>query len=166
MGGVPRVLRRTHHRVQDLVVVAAAAQIPGQPARQLRARGTLVMLEEAKRAHDESRHAEGTLESLFVDHGPLNRMQISVGTREALNGHDLARTHGVCKYRTRITRHIVDENRTGAALGSIATKLRPGEAELVAERHRERLLHAHVDWAPPAVDVQRDEPLVHAALCE
>src|ERR1700751_4831831 len=105
MGGVPRVLRRTHHRVQDLVVVAATAQIPGQPARQLSARGTLVMLEEANRAHDESRHAEGTLESLFVYHGLLNRMQVSLGTSEALNRHDLACTHGVCKHRTGVTRH-------------------------------------------------------------
>src|SRR5262249_61275004 len=95
MGAVPRVLRRTHHRIENLVVVAAAAQIARQSARKLRARRIWTMLEEADRAHDEARHAEGALESLFVDNGALHRMQRSVCARQGLNCQYVAAAHGV-----------------------------------------------------------------------
>src|SRR5262245_64527006 len=56
-------------------------------------------------------------------------------------------------------RHGVDEDGAGTALGSIAAKLRAGEAERVAQCHRERFLLHHVDPTLLAVDGQRHEPL-------
>src|SRR6185312_6916596 len=127
MGAVPRVLRRTHHRVEDLVVVAAAAQIARQPARKLRARGIWTTLEEADRAHDESRHAERALESLFVDNGALNGMQPSIVARQALYRHDSAAAYGVGQYGAGVARYVVDEDGARAAFRPIATELRPCE---------------------------------------
>src|SRR6185436_6293118 len=98
MGGVPRVLRRTHHRIEDLVVVAAAAQIARQPAGELRAGGIWTTLEEADRAHDEARHAERALESMFVDNRALDRMQRSIGPRQALDRQHSAAAYGVSQY--------------------------------------------------------------------
>src|SRR5262249_56527497 len=96
MRPVPRVLRRTHHRVENLVVVAAAAQVARQRMRKLLARGIGTPLEEADRAHDETRHAECALESLFVDDRALNRVQGSIGVRQALN-----RLNSAAAYRMR-----------------------------------------------------------------
>src|SRR4030095_5664085 len=128
MGTVPRVLRRAHHRIEDLVVVAAAAQIARQAARNLRARGIWTTLEEANRAHDEARHAERALESLFVDDGALNRMQRAIGARQTLNRQNSAAAYGVGQYRARVAGNVVDEDRARAALRPIAAEFRAGEA--------------------------------------
>src|SRR4029450_13017168 len=109
MGALPRVLRRAHHRIENLVVVAAAAQVARQPARQLRARGIWTALEEADRAHDEARHAERALESLFVDNGALNRVQRSISARQALNRQNTAAAYGVGQYRAGVAGDVVDE---------------------------------------------------------
>src|SRR6185436_3767043 len=102
MGAVPRVLRRTHHRIENLVVVTAAAQIARQPAGELRARGIWTTLEEADRAHDEAWHAERALESLFVDNRALNRMQRAIGARQALDRQNASAAHGVGQHGARV----------------------------------------------------------------
>src|SRR6185295_5851455 len=112
----PRVLGRTHHRIEDLVVVAAAAQIARQRARKLRARGIWTTLEEADCAHDEARHAERALESLFVDNGALHRMQRSIGARQALDRHHASTAYGVGQHRARVAGDVVDEDGARAAL--------------------------------------------------
>src|SRR5262245_18190321 len=122
MGAVPRVLRRPHHRIENLVVVAAAAQIARQSARKLRARGIWTLLEEADRAHDEARHAERALKSLFVDDGALDGMQRSVGARKTFNRQYVANAHGVGQYRTGVARDVVDEDGARAALRPIAAE--------------------------------------------
>src|SRR6185295_490244 len=140
MGAVPGVLGRTHHRIENLVVVAAAAQIARQSARQLRARRIWTTLEEADRAHDEARHAERALESLLVDNGALNRMQRAVGARQALNRQHAAAAYGVGEDRAGVARDVVDEDGARAAFRPIATEFRAGEAQLVAQRPRQRFL--------------------------
>ena len=95
MGILPRILRGAHHGVENLVVIAATAQIPGKRVRELRAGWVLVVLQETDRAHDEAGHAKGALESLFVHHRPLHRVQISVGAREAFDRQDFAPTQCV-----------------------------------------------------------------------
>src|SRR5262245_61381407 len=166
MRSVPRVLRRTHHRIEDLVVVAAAAQIARQPARKLRARGIRTTLEEADRAHDEARHAERALESLSVDNGALNRMQRSVGARQALDRQHTSAAYGVGQHGARVARDVVDEDRARAALRAIAAEFRAGEAQLVAERPRQRFLLARVNPSLLSIDVEGKQPLARAGLCE
>src|SRR5262245_42961894 len=128
MGAVPRVLRRPHHRIENLVVVAAPAEVTRQPARQLRAGRVWTTLEEADRAHDEARHAERALESLFVDNGALDRMQTAVGARQALNGQDTSAADGVGQHRAGVARDVVDEDGARAALRPIAAEFGAGEA--------------------------------------
>ena len=70
--------------------------------------------------------------------------------------------HGVREHRARIVRHIVDQHGAGAAFGAVAAELGAGEAQLVAQRHRQRFLLHHVDAPLLAVDVQRDQPLARA----
>ena len=56
--------------------------------------------------------------------------------------------------RTGIVRHVIDQHGARAAFRAIAAELRAGETQLVAQRHRERLLLHHVDVPRLAVDVQ------------
>src|SRR5262249_28130121 len=154
MGAVPRVLRRTHHRIENLVVVAAAAQIAGEAACKLGARGIWMTIEEADSAHDEARHAEGALESLFVDDGTLNRMQRAIGARQALDRQNFALTYGVGEYRARIARNVIDQDSAGAALRPIAAKFCAGESQLVPQRPRERFLLVDVNAPLLPVDVE------------
>src|SRR5262245_52258697 len=164
MGAVPRVLRRTHHRIENLVVVAAAAQIARQSARKLRARGMWTMLEEADRAHDEARHAEGALESLFVDNGALHRMQRSVGARQALNRQHAAPPYGVGEYRAGVARDVVDEDGARAAFRPIAAEFCAGEAQLVSQRPRQRFLFAYIHAPLLPIDVEGQQPVAYTGL--
>src|SRR5690242_20555130 len=68
----PQVLRAAHHGVENLVVVLAAAEIAGDAVRQLGARGVGILLEEAHRRHNESRHAERALKALVIHHRLLD----------------------------------------------------------------------------------------------
>src|SRR5262245_9189406 len=166
MRAVPRVLRRPHHRIENLVVVAAAAQIARQSAGELRARGIRTTLEKADRAHDEARHAERALESLFVDNRALNRMQRSIGARQTLDRQDAAAAYGVSQHRARVAGDVVDEDGARPALRPIAAEFRAGEAQLVAERPRQRFLFAYVNPSLLSVDVEGEQPVAHAGLCE
>ena len=110
--------------------------------------------------HHEAGHAERALESLLVDHALLHGGQLAGGgIGEAFDRDDLLAARALREERARVVRHVVDEHGAGAALGAVAADLRAGEAELVAQRHRQRFLRHHVDAALLAVDVERDQPL-------
>src|ERR1700693_2632493 len=99
MVSAPRVLRAADERGEDLVIVLAAAQIAGDPVRQFGSSRTGIGLQEPDRRHDETRHAEGTLESLFVDDTLLYWMQRSVVILQALGGQYSFAAHRVREYR-------------------------------------------------------------------
>ena len=124
------------------------------------------MLEEGDRAHDEARHAERALESLFVDHGALNRMQRAVGARQPLNRLNVAASDGMGQYGAGVARDVVDEDGARAALRAIAAEFRAREPQLVAQRPRQRFLSAHVDAPLLSVDVEGDQPFADAGLRE
>ena len=131
--------------------------------RELLARRVRVGLEIAGRRHHEARHAERALEALFIDDALLHCAQLA-GRRvgESLNRDDLPAARALGEERTRVVRHIVDEDRAGAALRAVAADLGAREPQLVADRHREGLLRHHVDATVLAVHVQRDETLHRA----
>ena len=139
------------------MVVGAAAQVTRDAVRQLRTRGIRVGLEKSDRRHDEPRHAERALEALLVHHRLLHRVERAVGRLEPFDGLNLPAADRVRENRTGVVRHIVDEHGARAALGSVAAQLRACEAELVAQRHRQRFLLHHVDAPHLAVHVQRHQ---------
>ena len=115
--------------------------------------------QESHRGHNEAGHAERALEALCVDDALLDRVQRAVGTRQPFDRHDFPAAHRVCEQRARIMRHIVDEDGAGAAFGTVAPQLGAGEAQLVAQRPRQRLLLHDVNAPLLAVDIDGDEPL-------
>src|SRR5262247_4379023 len=99
--------------------------------RQLLACGVRVRFQETDRRHDESGHAERTLESLLVDDRLLYRMQRAVCLLEPFDGLNLPVANRVRQNRARVVRHVVDEDGAGAALGTVATQLGSRETKLV-----------------------------------
>ena len=63
------------------------------------------------------------------------------------------------KDRIKRPKYVVDRHRAGAAFAAVAAELRAGETELVAQRHRERLVRQHVDRAHLAVHVELQHSL-------
>jgi hypothetical protein len=106
------------------------------------------------------------LKSLFVDNGALNRMQRSIGARQALDRQNASGAYGVGQHGARVAGDVVDEDSARAALRAIASEFRTGEAQLVAQRPRQRFLLAHVDPPLLPIDVKSEQPLAHAGLCE
>ena len=92
----------------------------------------------------------------------LHRVQLAVGRGEAFDADDLLAAHAMRQRRARIPRHIVHQHGARAAFRAIASELGAGEAQLVAQRHRERLVLQHVNAALLAVDVERDDTLDRA----
>src|SRR5215471_2191608 len=85
--------RGGHHRVQVIVVRAAAAQVARQRVPRLVARRLRVRLEQRDRRHDLARGAEAALRAELVDHRLLHRMQLAVRPLEAFDRHDRATAH-------------------------------------------------------------------------
>src|SRR5450432_2348181 len=154
----PHIFRAAYQRGENLVVVLATAQVSRNAERQFATRGLWICFEETYRRHDETGHAKCALEALFVDDALLDRMQLSLGARQPLDGQDLSVAHSVCQHRARIMRHIVDKNRARATFGPVAAKLRSCESQFVAQGPGQRFL-SH-DIRPPqlSVHIDRNEP--------
>ena len=95
------------------------------------------------------------IDDALLDGAQLPRRRIG----EAFDRGDFFAARAVRQHRARIVRHVVDEDGAGAALGAVAAKLGAGQAQLVAQRPRERVLRHDVDAPVLTVHVQRDEPL-------
>ncbi len=67
-------------------------------------------------------------------------MQGAVRTLQSFDGEYIPRAHTVRQCRARIVGYPVDRYRAGATLAAIAADLGAGQAELVAQGVRKRLL--------------------------
>ena len=88
--------------------------------REFRSGGAGVHLQESDCSHDEARHTEGALEPLFVDNALPDRMQASVLSRQAFDRQDFLIAYRMGENRTRVMRHVADQDCTSAALGAVA----------------------------------------------
>ena len=132
-------LGTAHERGEDFVVVLTAAQIAGNAMRQFLPRGIRIGFQVAGRGHHEAGHAERALEPLLVDDALLDGAQrAGGGIGETFDRRDRLAARAVREHRTRIVRHIVDEDGARAALGAVAAQLGAREPQLVAQRPRER----------------------------
>src|SRR5579884_771803 len=156
---LPQIFRTLHHGVKNLVVILATAEIAGNSVGQFGSRGAGIRFEIANRGHNEARHAERALETLFIDHALLNRMQLALGTGEPLDSGDVFAADGVRQDGARVVRDIIDQHGTGAAFGAIAAELGSGEAQLVTQRVLQGLLLHNVNTALLTIDIERNQPL-------
>src|SRR5258706_733187 len=123
-----------HHRIEIMVIGAAAAEIAGERKASLVARRFGSHLEERNRGHDLAGRAETALRRQFLDESLLHRVQFAIGAFQALNGGDLAATQRMRQRRARGIRHIINQDGAATAPATIAAKLGAVEAALVALR--------------------------------
>ena len=107
------------------------------------------------RRHDLPGRAVAALEGILIDEGLLHRMQLAVCARPSIVvmlrpcAADRERQAG--QYAAAIEQH-----RAGAALPVVATFLRSGEAEVLAQRVEQRAFEIECVPVFVAIDLERD----------
>src|SRR5256712_9086120 len=147
--------RRQFHRLVDLDVSGAAAQVACQRLLDLVARRPPVLGEQRPGGEQERWGAVAALRRAQLGERvlqamqpaalrhPLDRLHPAPGAREA--------EHQAGEHRTRIHEH-----RAGAALAQLAAVLRAGEAQVLAQHFEQRLVRCERDLDGLAVELQRD----------
>ena len=143
------------HRVEDVEIAGAAAEIGRQRLAQPRLVDIGLALQHAQGQHQESRGAEAALQRVTVDEGPLQRVQlIAVGEplhRPYLATLRLAREHQAAPHR-----RAVEQDRAGAAHPVLAAEMGAGQPAILADRVGQRLARLDADGMRLAVDRERD----------
>ena len=122
---------RSQHRLDDVVVPRAAAEVALEPHPDLVFGGMRVLVEQPDRGHHHARGAVAALEPVVLHERLLHRVHLAV-LGESLDGEDLL---SVCldgKHGAALHRFAVDVNGAGAAGGRVATDVRAGEADRIA----------------------------------
>ena len=133
----PRIPRRAH-RLDDVLIAGAAAQIRGQHVDQLLVADVRILFQHVGRQHQKTRRAIAALQAVIVDEGPLQRAEL-VAVGEALDGADLLAggLHG--EHQAGAYRFVVDDDRAGAADAVLAADMGAGLAAIVADGVDQRL---------------------------
>ena len=128
----PHFFRRRAHRLDDVLVAGAAAQIGREHVEQILVADVGLALEHADRQHQEARRAEAALQAVVIHEGLLHRMQL-VAVGEALDGADLLAVglHG--EHQAGAHRLAVDDHRAGAADAVLAADMGAGLAAILAD---------------------------------
>src|SRR5947208_3520892 len=145
------------HRVHDLRVSGAAAEVALQRGADRRAVGTRLPLEEGQRGQEHARRAKAALHGAVAHERILERMQATVALEPAQR-HDGAAAQPGRQHQTARHRASVEQHRADAAHTLVAALLDVEDAERVAQQLEERLVGAHLDLARAAIE---DEPRDH-----
>src|SRR4051794_13685796 len=132
LGGEP-------YGVDDLLVARAAAEVAGERLADLRVARARIARQQVVRGDDQPRRAEAALHAAGLDERALPLVQLAVGRRDPLDGHDLAALGLRGKHETRADELAVEVHRARAALALLARVLRAGEVEVLAQRGEQAL---------------------------
>ena len=147
------------HRLDDVLVAGAAAEIGREHVEQLVVADVRIVLQRVRRQHQEARRAEAALQAVVVDEGLLQRMQL-LAVGEPFDGADLPAVGLDREHQAGADRLAVEDDRAGAADAVLAADMRAGLAAVVADRVDQRLARLDADRVRAAVDRQRDVDLV------
>src|SRR5690606_16602081 len=110
---------RLGHRIDDLYVARAPAQVAFDRALQVGGFAAPVLLRHAVRLHHDARRAESTLHGAVLSEACPERLaDWARGT--SLDGHQLAPVAVCCKHQARIDRATIHTDGAGAALAVAA----------------------------------------------
>ena len=152
--GPHRPLGGQPHRVEDLLVARAAAQVAGQRLADLGVGRIRVARQQVVAGHDQPRRAEAALHRARLDEGLLDGVQL-LALGQPLDGDDLAALGLPGEHEARAHELAVEVDRARAALALLAGVLGAREVEVVAQRHEQALaLPDAVGLAQLAVDGQ------------
>src|SRR5262245_16552013 len=124
-------LRRREHRLHDVVVAGAAAEVALQADADVRLGGVRVLLEQADRGHHHPRRAVAALQPVVLLEGLLHRMQLAV-RGQPLDGGERRAVGLRRQHRAALDRLAVDEDGAGPAARGVAADVRAGQPERVS----------------------------------
>src|SRR5260370_10947069 len=150
-------------RFDDAEVAAAAADVAAHPLTDVVIRFHVAFANQRHRGADLSRSAVAALESVVADEGRLDRLQASIAGQPFDGDAFLSAVHR----RQRETRNDatpVDEHRARAARALIASFLRAGDVEMLAQRVEETRSRVEFQLVHLSVDVERHRNRVGIGL--
>ena len=139
------------HRLDDVVVAGAAAQVALQADAHLGLGGVGLLGEQAGRRHDHPRRAVAALQPVVLHERLLHRVQLAVGG-EALDREDVGAVGLDGEHRAALHRLAVDVDGARAARRRVAADVRAGQLELLAQELHEQRPRLDVAGAGGTVD--------------
>ena len=116
------------HRLDDVVVAGAAAEVARERLADLLLGRRRVALQQVGRSHDHARRAVAALQPVVLPERLLERMQRAL-LAHSLDRLDLGAVRLDGEQRARLDRLTVEVDRARAAVGRVAADVRAGEAE-------------------------------------
>src|SRR5436190_4155921 len=161
-----RALGGKLHRLDDLLVAGAAAQVPADRIADLRLGRIRIRVQQSLRGDEHSRRAVAALQAVRLAEAVLQNAHRAVGFRETLDGGDavavrLHRVHEAGPYGFPVEHH-----RARAADAVLAADVRAGEEQVVAQPVDQRQPRRHLGRSRLAVDLDGDgvKRLAHRLL--
>src|SRR5439155_8091964 len=149
-----------HHRLDDLVVPGAAAEIARQPVADLGLGRVGIPLEQGLRGGGGARRADAALERGVLEELLLEGMERLAGGH-ALGGLDRPSGHLAAEDEARADEAPVKRDAAGPTVARGAALLAPGQVERVAKHVEQRVLRLAEELDRVPVDRRRDVVLGH-----
>src|SRR6266480_3439669 len=145
-------LGRELHRLDDLLVARAAAQVPADRVADLLLGRGRVRIQQALGRDEHSGGAVAALQTVRLAEAVLQHAHRAVGPRETLDGGDAVavRLHGV--HEAGPYRLPVEHHRARAADAVLAADVRAGKAKVFAQPVHQRQARRHLGRSRLAVD--------------
>src|ERR1700742_1420595 len=124
---------RPEHRLHDVLVAGAAAQVAGYRPPHVFLGGIRVAVEQVLGRHHHARRAEPALQAVLLPEPLLDGMQLA-RRGQALHGGDLTAVDLDRQHRAGLDRPAVDQHRAGAAVGRVAAAMGAGQPGTPADQ--------------------------------
>src|ERR1700674_780927 len=143
------------HRLDDVHVARAPAEVAFQALADLVLRRVRVLLQEVGRGHDETGRAVAALQTVLVPERLLERVELPI-FGHALNRGQLLALGLDGEHRAALDRLAVDEDRARAALARVAPDVGAGQPDDVPQVMHQQKPRFDLMLVPVAVDRGRD----------
>ena len=161
---LPQPFCGIERRGDDPLIAGAAAQIAGDGDPHLLLGGIGIVAQELDQRGEHPRRAEPALQPMMLVKRLLQRVQLLLRGRDALDGQNLVPVCLNRQHQARARRAAVEQDRAGSAHAVLAAEMGAGQAELVAHEIGQRPAHLYLLLVALAVDRQRDlSRLAHVA---
>src|SRR5712692_584790 len=159
-------LRRELHRLDDLLIAGAAAQVSADRIADLPFGRIRIRIQQSLGSDQHPWSAVAALQAVRLAEAVLQHAHRAVGLRETLDGGDAVavRLHGI--HEAGAHRLSVEHHRARAADAVLAADVRAGETQLFAQPVHQRQARRHCAWVALAVHLHlyRIQCFAHAAL--
>src|SRR5919206_3442860 len=118
--------------LNDVLIAGAAAEIAGQPLADLLVGGERIFPQQIDTGHQHAGRAEAALQGMELAERLLERRQL-LARAQALDGLDGGAVRLHREGQTGAGAVAVDQDRAGATDAVLAARMRPGEAEFLAQ---------------------------------